>query len=336
MQDPSPASPISRPTPISKFLLDLTVRPNDPPYVIDEQNYRDSTSGAALTASASSGMLGMSTAQSSTSLAGMLSGAAAPPQNPEADSFSYIETLLEALAVLGRLGSALDAVAQKVPQEIYSLVESTLDEVEERAEFGRRSSVISTGGGRLDSSLLLTGPGAASRMAMGTGIPGVSVIPGAVRPLLGPLANRGPPLRATVLRLAALETSTKVTDQETLRDFFWTLFSKLDAVTQGLRVVYEVSNRIGSVRQSGPAYVNEAYCSCRDDTSMTLQERNLALCSLWPKCGCQSKPRSVQARWSKSCLTAYAYMPGENLDRRLCHRRGARYNFREEPHLLDQ
>lgn len=248
MKDPSPASPISRATPISKFLLDLTVRPNDPPYVLDEQ---DSTSGATLPASANSGMSGMTTGQSFTSLAGMLSGTAAPPQNPEADSFSYIETLLEALAVLGRLGSALDAVAQKLPQEIYSLVESTLDEVEERAEFGRRSSGVSTGPGRLDSSLLLTGPRAASNTAMGTGIPGVSVIPGAMRPLLGPLANRGPPLRAAVLRLAALEASTKATDQETLRDFFWTLYSKLDAVTQGLRVVYEVSNRIGSVSESG-------------------------------------------------------------------------------------
>ncbi|KAH9937245.1 Sec8 exocyst complex component-specific domain-containing protein [Fomitopsis serialis] len=252
MKDPSAASPISRSTPISKFLMDLTVRPNDPPYLIDEQNYRDSTSGAVLAASTSSGALGMSAAGSSTSLSGMLSGnmQAPPPQNPEADSFSYIETLLEALAVLGRLGSALDVVAQKLPQEIYSLVESTLDEVEERAEFGRRNSVITSGpgAGRLDSSLLLTGPGAISSMAMGTGIPGVSVAPGAYNPVLGPLAGRGPPLKAAALRLAALEASTKVTDQETLRDFFWTLYSKMDAVTQGLRVVYEVSNRIGSRR----------------------------------------------------------------------------------------
>ncbi|KZT75066.1 hypothetical protein DAEQUDRAFT_742424 [Daedalea quercina L-15889] len=253
MKDPAPSSPISRPTPISKFLLDLTVRPNDPPYSLDEQNYRDSTSGAALAASASTGALGMSAAQSSVSLAGMLSGStmqAPPPQNPEADSFSYIETLLEALAVLGRLGSGLDIIAQKLPQEIYSVVESTLDEVEERAEFGRRNSVISSvpGAGRLDSSLLLTGPGAVSSMAMGTGIPGVSVTPGAANPVIGPLAGRGPLLKAASLRLAALEASTKYADQETLRDFFWTLYSKLDAITQGLRVVYEVSNRIGSRR----------------------------------------------------------------------------------------
>lgn len=49
------------------------------------------------------------------------------------------------------------------------------------------------------------------------------------------------------LRLAALEPSTQQVDQEILRDFFWTLYSKVDAVSQGLRVIYEVANRIGSV-----------------------------------------------------------------------------------------
>ncbi|KAF7312778.1 Sec8 exocyst complex component specific domain-containing protein [Mycena indigotica] len=48
--------------------------------------------------------------------------AAATASNPESDSFSYIETLLEAFAVLGKLG-------------IF-----TLDEVEERAEYGRSRS----------------------------------------------------------------------------------------------------------------------------------------------------------------------------------------------------
>ena len=52
---------------------------------------------------------------------------------------------------------------------------------------------------------------------------------------------------ATHLRLTALESSTKLLDQDVLRDFFWTLYSKLIAVSEGLRVVYEVANRIGSV-----------------------------------------------------------------------------------------
>jgi len=57
----------------------------------------------------------------------------------------------------------------------------------------------------------------------------------------------GPTLGASKLRLTALESSTKHADHEILRDLFWTLYSKLDAVMQGLKVVYEVANRIGSV-----------------------------------------------------------------------------------------
>lgn len=52
--------------------------------------------------------------------------------NPEADSYSYIESLLEALFVLGKLGHALEVVTQRVPGEIHALIELTLDEVEER------------------------------------------------------------------------------------------------------------------------------------------------------------------------------------------------------------
>lgn len=52
--------------------------------------------------------------------------------NPEAESYAYMETVLEALSALGRLGPALDEVAQRVSTEIHALVEVTLDEVEER------------------------------------------------------------------------------------------------------------------------------------------------------------------------------------------------------------
>lgn len=52
--------------------------------------------------------------------------------NPEADSYTFIENLLEALFVLGKLSHALDIVTQRVAGEIHALVEVTLDEVEER------------------------------------------------------------------------------------------------------------------------------------------------------------------------------------------------------------
>jgi exocyst complex component 4 len=81
-----------------------------------------------------SGSNGIGQAASSASLASMAGGpgGAVANANPEADSYAHMETVLEALAVLGRLGSALDTVAQRVPGEIHALVETTLDEVEER------------------------------------------------------------------------------------------------------------------------------------------------------------------------------------------------------------
>lgn len=53
-------------------------------------------------------------------------------QNLELDSFAYLEGLLEGLGVLGKLGVGLDVISQRVQNEIYHLVDSTLEEVEER------------------------------------------------------------------------------------------------------------------------------------------------------------------------------------------------------------
>lgn len=180
-------------------------------------------------------------------------------RNPEADSFGYVETLLESLAVLGKLGHSLDVVAQKLPQEIYSMIETTLDEVSERAEYGRRASAIGLaappGGLSRDTVYFQTATGAAeafmtSRTIGAAFTSGSGVTSGALLP-------------PTSLRLAALEMSTKRMDQEIMKDFFWTLYSKLDAVAQSLRVVYEVSNRIGSVSQAwrvrGPLLCVKAY-----------------------------------------------------------------------------
>lgn len=49
------------------------------------------------------------------------------------------------------------------------------------------------------------------------------------------------------MRLSAGESSALQRDGEIMRDLFWTLFSKLDAVLQGHRVVYEVAGKISSV-----------------------------------------------------------------------------------------
>ena len=153
----------------------------------------------------------------------------AVPLNPEVDSFSYMETLVESLAVLGRLGNALDTVAQRLPNEVFTLVETTLDEVEERAEYGQRGSMFALNGAMGRSEAVYYFSSTDPSIGQGHAIKG------------------GPTLNASCLRLAALESSTKRVDHEILKDLFWTLYSKLHAVAEGLRVVYEVTNRVGSV-----------------------------------------------------------------------------------------
>jgi len=148
-------------------------------------------------------------------------GANPEPRDPESDSFAFIEMLLEALAVLGKLVGALDIVIQRMPTEIFALVDSLVDEVSERSEFLR----------------LTARNGAATLVAAGASSASKYIY----------IERRPMEHLASSLRLTALEASAKETDRESLRDLFWTLYSKLDAVLQGFRVTYEVSNRIGKV-----------------------------------------------------------------------------------------
>ncbi|KAK0208187.1 exocyst complex component sec8 [Desarmillaria ectypa] len=196
----SPSSATFHRTRLARFIDELSLRPNDPPHDLDDPNFR---SGFPTPSSSSISIIAPVMQNS----------------NPEIDSFAYMETVLESLAVLSRLGSALDSVAQRVPNEIFSLVETTLDEVSDRAEYGRRGSVYALMRGATRSE-------------------GVYVF----------ATSKGDHLNPSCLRLSALESSAKQVDHEILKDFFWTLYSKMDAVAQGLRVIYEVANRIGSRR----------------------------------------------------------------------------------------
>ncbi|KAG1749817.1 Sec8 exocyst complex component-specific domain-containing protein [Suillus paluster] len=218
---------------LSRFLNSLALRPNDPPHDLSESNLRSNASVQDLS---SPSLPSAPSFSSNVNLAALATSASQAPQldtNPEADSFAYIETLLESLAVLGKLGSALDIVAQRLQGEIYSLVECTLDEVEERTEESKRVSVFGAAslGRRSEGGYIFV-----ANDPVGITLDGV--VPS--------IPTKGILLRTFSLRLAALESSTKQVDQETLNDFFWTVYSKLDAVTQGLRVVCEVANRIGS------------------------------------------------------------------------------------------
>jgi exocyst complex component 4 len=218
---------------LSRFLNSLALRPNDPPHDLSESNFRSNASVQDLS---SSSLPSAPSFSSNLNLVALATSASQAPQldaNPEGDSFTYIETLLESLAVLGKLGSTLDVVAQRLQGEIYSLVECTLDEVEERMEESKRVS--------------LSGAASLGRRSEGGYIfvanDSVGITPDGVVPSM---PAKGILLQTFSLRLAALESSTKQVDHETLKDFFWTVYSKLDAVTQGLRVVCEVANRIGS------------------------------------------------------------------------------------------
>ncbi len=151
-------------------------------------------------------------------------------ENPESDSFTYIESLLEALAVLGKLVSVLDTVIQRLPAELFHLVARTIEEAHERSDFLRGIGIS-----RFRSM-------AASSLSAGAGV-SAYMFADSSRPSLDPSSS---------LRLNALETSSKESDLETLRDLFWTLFSKLNAVLQGFRVTYEVANRIGRVSRLHP------------------------------------------------------------------------------------
>lgn len=55
--------------------------------------------------------------------------------NPELDSYAYMAMVLEALAVLDRLGPALEAISQRIANELFQLVETTIEEASDRSVY---------------------------------------------------------------------------------------------------------------------------------------------------------------------------------------------------------
>ncbi|KAJ5176738.1 uncharacterized protein N7482_002615 [Penicillium canariense] len=53
-------------------------------------------------------------------------------RNPEADTFSYIQLLIEALNKMGHLDTAVDRIAQRLPVELFTVVDKTNAEVDAR------------------------------------------------------------------------------------------------------------------------------------------------------------------------------------------------------------
>lgn len=172
--------------------------------------------------------------------------------NPELDSFAYIETLFESLAVLGKLSSAVEAVAHRIPVEVFTLVDTTVDEVDERnIDSRRRLSMLPQSSSSVmgSTSLAFTGSAKGDTGFSSTKPSQSSLSTPTFNVAASSLAASNP--RSSLLRLNASQTSALALSAETLRDLFWTLYSKLDAVLQGFRVGYEVCVRIGEV--SSPA-----------------------------------------------------------------------------------
>lgn len=153
-----------------------------------------------------------------------------PNVNPETNSFVYIESLIESLAVLGKLSLGLDGVLQRAPLEIYNLVEATLHEVDERHD----STHVST------SVTKTTGQGSGIMNAFTSN--GASTL--SRNFVLSSNTNISQSHRASALQINMNEVKELESVSEILQDFFWTLFSKLDATLQSFRVLHEVSSRI--------------------------------------------------------------------------------------------
>ncbi|CAO1630595.1 unnamed protein product [Sympodiomycopsis kandeliae] len=192
-------------------------------------------------------------------------------ENPESDSFHYMEMLLEALARLGKMGMAIDVIHQRLPLEIHSLVENTIREVESRSEPLRQSAGMII---RPESILLASSSALAktfgdnSRGSLRSSHGARASKFGSMN--AGHLSSTSRPL-STLLRLSASESSQVVTDGEIMRDLFWTLFSKLDAVLQSHRVIHEVARQIS--QRSGFKEGTTAANGSSVSTSNTVAEK---------------------------------------------------------------
>ncbi|KAL3425644.1 sec8 exocyst complex component specific domain-containing protein [Phlyctema vagabunda] len=64
-----------------------------------------------------------------------------PSRNPEADTFYYIELLVESLNKLGRLESAVNTIKQRLPVELFGIVNETNGEVDQKHPSSLRGTV---------------------------------------------------------------------------------------------------------------------------------------------------------------------------------------------------
>ncbi|OAA36237.1 Sec8 exocyst complex component specific domain protein [Metarhizium rileyi] len=64
-----------------------------------------------------------------------------PTKNPEADTFNYIGLVVESLNRLGRLQNAVETLKQRLPVELFGIVNETINEVDQRHPSSLRGAV---------------------------------------------------------------------------------------------------------------------------------------------------------------------------------------------------
>lgn len=130
----------------------------------------------------------------------------------ESDNYDYIQTLLEALHVLHRLPDVLDLLPQRIPLEIQSLISETVEQVGARSDRARKN----------------TSSNHTAQSAVTAGI---------ISSLFRDTEN--------VQKARELDLGAHL-----LRDLLHTLFSKLDAVLRGLRVVAAVVHKLDATART--------------------------------------------------------------------------------------
>ncbi|KAK4226526.1 putative exocyst complex component sec8 [Podospora fimiseda] len=69
-----------------------------------------------------------------------------PQKNPEADTFYYITLLVEALNKLGRLEGAVDLLKQRLPVELFAVVNETINDIDQKHPSSLRGGSNSSNG----------------------------------------------------------------------------------------------------------------------------------------------------------------------------------------------
>ncbi|KAJ1967385.1 exocyst subunit, partial [Dimargaris xerosporica] len=124
--------------------------------------------------------------------------------NPEVNSFDYVEMLIQSLVLLGRIDDSVTRIQERIPVELNHLTNRVITEVEERHRIGTESEAPLANGAANTASVTTT------------------------------VAITKPPLTG----------QQRLQDQEVLEDFVSTLYVRFGSVLEYHRFVLEVIGRV--------------------------------------------------------------------------------------------